>query len=197
MISLVGAVSQRWGQPYALQSVMQMIRTQPGPINMVGPECMLIGMNCLADTQDTSYQYSFPLPMGENNIYGVVGTLGTRTNNATYVGLGLTATVRMLGFDNLSEFELADTANVYASAVDHTDKFFVYYFTRDCSGLDALTDGHCLEISDNDLPLCEDPASPSCNRLSISIRNYMPPGSQHGPDDNFILPGLVLPLQRP
>jgi len=197
MINLVGAVSQRWGQPYAMQNVMQMIRTQPSPINMVGPECMLIGMNCLADTQDTSYQYSFPLPLGENNIYGVVGTLGTRTNNATYVGLGLTATVRMLGFDNLSEFELADTASVYASGVDHTDKFFVYYFTRDCSGLDALTDGHCLEISDDDLPLCEDPASPSCNRLSISIRNYMPPGSQHGPDDNFILPGLVIPLQRP
>lgn len=195
--SLVGQVSQRWGQPAAALNTLQMLRTQSYPINMVGPKCMLIGMNCLADTQDTSYQYSFPLPLGENNIYGVVGTLGTRTNNATYVGLGLTATVRMLGFDNLSEFELADTASDYASTVDHTDKFFVYYFTRDCSGLDSLTDGHCMEISNDDLPLCDNPVSPTCNKLSISIRNYMPPGSQRGPDDNVILPAMVIPLQRP
>ncbi|MDW7755629.1 MAG: hypothetical protein SCH68_10735, partial [Brevefilum sp.] len=182
--SLVKAVSQRWGQPNAALNAMQMLRVQPSPINMVGPECMLIGMNCLADTQDTSYQYSFPLPLGEHVVYAVVGTLGTRTNNATYVGLGLTSTIRMLGFDNRSDAELTDTASDYASAVDHADKFFVYYFTRDCSGLESLTGGHCLEISEANLPLCADPTSSACNKLSISIRDYLPENSQRGPDDN-------------
>jgi hypothetical protein len=196
LVSLVKAVSQKWDQPLAASNAMQMLRVQPAPINMVGPKCSQIGMNCLADTQDTSYQYSFPLPLFENNIYAVVGTLGTRTNNATYVGLGLTATIRMLGFENRSDTDLADTANAF-DGVKNTDKFFVYYFTRDCSGLDTYTGGHCLEISEDDLPLCEDPTAATCNKLSISLRDYMPPGSQRGPDDNYILPAMVIPLQRP
>ena len=196
LINLVKAVSNRWGQPLAALNAMQMLRVQPAPINMVGPKCFEMGMNCLADTQDTSYQYSFPLSMGENNIYAVVGTLGTRTHNATYVGLGLTATIRMSGFENRSDADLADTASAF-DAVNNTDKFFVYYFTRDCSGLETYTGGHCLEISEDDLPLCEDPTAATCNKLSISLRDYMPPGSQRGPDDNYILPAMVIPLQRP
>jgi hypothetical protein len=164
---------------------------------MIGPKCFQIGMNCLADIQNTSFQYSFPLPLCENNIYAVVGTLGTRTNNATYVGLGLTATIRMLGFDNRSDADLADTASAYTPVVNKTDKFFVYYFSRDCSRLETLTGGHCLEISDSDLPLCDDPTAATCNKLSISLRDYMSPGSQRGPDDNYILPAMVIPLQRP
>ena len=195
--SLVQAVSLRWGQPAAALNALQMLRTQPNPINMVGPKCTLIGMNCLADTQDTSYQYSYPLPLGENVVYAVVGTLGARTNNATYVGLGLTSTMRMLGFDNRSELDLEDTASDYAPAVNNVEKLFVYYFTRDCSGLDSLTGGHCLEITETDLPLCDDPTSPACDKLSISIRDYLPLGSQRGPDDNYILPALVIPLQKP
>lgn len=194
---LVQAVSQSWGQPSAAMNAMQMLRVQPAPINMVGPKCFLIGMNCLADTQDASYQYSFPLPLYENNIYAVVGTLGTRTNNATYVGLGLTATVRMLGFDNRSDADIEDTASRYAPVVNNTDKFFVYYFTRDCSGLETYTDGHCLEISEEDIPLCDYATDPTCNKLSISLRDYISPGSQRGPDDNYILPAMVIPLQRP
>ena len=197
LINLVKSVSYRWGQPLAALNAMQMLRVQPAPINMVGPKCFQIGMNCLADTQDTSYQYSFPLPLYENNIYAVVGTLGTRTNNATYVGLGLTATIRMLGFENRSDTDLADTASVYAPVVNNTDKFFVYYFSRDCSGLETLTGGHCMEIADSDLPLCADPKAATCNKLSISLRDYMPPGSHRGPDDNYILPAMVIPLQRP
>ncbi|MBE0686506.1 MAG: hypothetical protein IH585_10945 [Anaerolineaceae bacterium] len=197
LINLVKAVSYRWGQPVVALNAMQMLRVQPAPINMVGPKCSQIGMNCLADTQDTSYQYSFPLPLYENNIYAVVGTLGTRTHNATYVGLGLTATIRMLGFENRSDTDLANTASAYATEVNNTDKFFVYYFTRDCSGLETLTGGHCLEISDSDLPLCDDPTAATCNKLSISLRDYMPLGSQRGPNDNYILPAMVIPLQRP
>jgi len=82
-------------------------------------------MNCLADTQDASYQYSYPLPLGENIVYAVVGTLGTRTNIATYVGLGLTTTKRMLGFDNRSDADLEDSASEYAQAVNNVEKIFV------------------------------------------------------------------------
>lgn len=197
LTKLVGAVIQKWGQTQATLNLVQMLRVQPAPINMIGPKCFQIGMNCLADTQDASYQYSFPLSLYENNIYAVVGTVGTRTNNATYVGLGLTSTVRMLGFDNRSDNDLEDTANGYAPFVNNTDKFFVYYFTRDCSGLDSLTGGNCVEISNDDLPICLDQTDPGCNKLSISIRDYMPFGSQRGPDDNYILPSIVIPLQRP
>ena len=61
---LVGAVSQRWNQPSAASQTVQFLRVGPPPINMIGPKCSPIGMNCLGDTQDTSYQYSFPLPVG-------------------------------------------------------------------------------------------------------------------------------------
>lgn len=195
--NLAAQVIQKWEQPAAAPAIMKMLRVQPYPIYMVGPKCFPIGMNCLADTQDASYQYSFPLPLGEKTVYAVAGTVGTRTNNATYVGLGLTSTVRMLGFDNLSDSDLEDSAAEFAGVVKNSDKLFVYYFTRDCSGLENLTGSHCLEISNDNLPLCADPTSASCDKLSISIRDYMPDGSQRGPDDNYILPSLVIPLQRP
>ena len=49
---LVGAVSQRWGQPSVLNQSVQFLRVGPPPINMIGPKCSPIGMNCLGDTQD-------------------------------------------------------------------------------------------------------------------------------------------------
>lgn len=195
--TLVQAVSLRWEQPTAANQAMRLLRVQPPPIIMVGPNCIPIGMNCLADTQDAAYQYSFPLYLGSNTVYALVGTLGTQTGNATYVGLGLTSTIRMLGFDNLSEAELLNSASSFASTVNNTDKFFVYYFTRDCGGLSSLTSDHCREISTDDLPLCSDPTSAACDRLSISLRDYMAPGSQRGPDDNYVLPAWVIPLSRP
>jgi len=197
LASLVQAVSQRWGQPSAALKAMRLLRVQPSPIDMIGPKCIAIGMNCLADTQDTSYQYSFPLPLGNDIVYALVGTLGTQTGNATYVGLGLTSTKRMLGFDNRSDEDLINSAGIFAQAVNNTDKFFVYYFTRDCSGLETLTNDHCLEISETDLPLCADPMADSCDKLSLSLRDYMPPGTQRGPDDHYILPAWVIPLLKP
>ena len=197
LVSLVQAVSQRWGQPLAAQGAMPLLRIQPSPINMFGPMCIPIGMNCLADTQDTSYQYSFALPVGQDIVYALVGTLGTQTGNATYVGLGLTSTKRMLGFDNRSDAELINSASAYSQSVNNTGKFFVYYFTRDCSGLSALTDDRCLEISDTDLPLCADPTADSCDKLTFSLRNYMPANTQRGPDDRYMLPAMAIPLMRP
>jgi len=195
--NLVGAVSQRWSQPSAINKAMQFLKVGPYPINMVGPKCSPIGMNCLGDTQDASYQYSLPLPVGNQIVYAVVGTLGTQTGNATYVGLGLNSTPRLLGFDNRADEDLLNSASSYADSVNNTEKFFVYYFTRQCSDLDQLTDGYCRELSDDDLPLCPDPTDPACYKLTLSIRDYMPQGSQRGPDDNYILPAWVIPLYRP
>lgn len=197
LINLVGAVSQRWGQPTAVNQAIQLLRVEPPPINMIGPKCSPIGMNCLGDTQDTTYQYSYPLPVGSQVIYAVVGTLGTQTGNATYVGLGLNSSPRLLGFDNRADEDLLNSAGYYAQSVSHTEKFFVYYFTRNCTGLEQFTDGNCLELSDDDLPPCPDPTDPACYKLTLSIRDYLPPGSQRGPDPSTILPAWVIPLQRP
>lgn len=195
--NLAGAVCQRWSQPSAINNAMKFLKTEPSPINMVGPKCAPIGMNCLGDTQDTTYQYSFPLPVGSQVIYAAVGTLGTQTGNATYVGLGLNSTPRLLGFANRADEDLLNTASYYAASVDNTEKFFVYYFTRDCSGLEQYTDGYCFELSNDDLPLCQNPTDPTCSKLTLSIRDYLPPGSQRGPNPNYVLPALVIPLQRP
>ncbi|MBP1694800.1 MAG: hypothetical protein H6Q37_2683 [Chloroflexi bacterium] len=195
--NLVGAISQRWGQPSAASKAMQFLRVETPPITMVGPKCSPIGMNCLGDTQDATYQYSFPLPVGSQIIYAVAGTLGTQTGNATYVGLGLNSTPRLLGFDNRADEDLVNSANNYAQTVNNTEKLFVYYFTRDCSDLEQFTDGYCLELSNDDLPLCPNPTDPACYKLTLSIRDYMPLGSQRGPDANYILPAWVIPLQKP
>jgi hypothetical protein len=54
-----------------------------------------------------------------------------------------------------------------------------------------------MEISDSDLPLCDDPTAATCNIISISLTDYLSPCSQRGPDDNYILPAIVIPLKRP
>ena len=97
----------------------------------------------------------------------------------------------MLGFDNLSDADLEDTANEYASIVNNTDKFFLYYFSRDCSGID-----NCRVISNEDIPACDDPTGKTCDKLSFSMRNYMPPGRLRGPEDKYIMPAWVISLQK-
>jgi hypothetical protein len=132
-----------------------------------------------------------------NIVYAVVGTLGTQTGNATYVGLGLNSTPRLLGFDNRADEDLINSASNLAQSVNNTDKFFVYYFTRECTGLEQFTDSYCLELIDDNLPLCTNPTDPACFKLPLFIRDYLPLGSQRGPDANYILPAWVILLQKP
>lgn len=196
-MDLAMAVAQRWGQPQKISQAARFMVLQQAPFNLLGPECIEIGQNCLADTQDTSYQYSLPLPITDSQVYAVIGTLGTQTGNASYVGLGLTSTIRLLGFDNLSDADLKDTASAYSAQVENTDKFFLYYFTRDCSVLDGLTDGNCLEISLDDIPACNDPTLETCDKLSLSLRDYIYPNSRRGPNDFYKLTTLVIPFDIP
>ena len=138
-------------------------------LNLTGPECVKVGMNCLAPKEDAAYFMSKRLWLPDDRVYAVVGALGTQTGNATYVGLGLNSSVTQLGFDNIDDDSLAGTANGYD--VPNHDRFFLQYFARDCTGLEALTDGsHCYSIGDQ-LPDCTDPAR-------SDVRDARPFGAQ-------------------
>jgi len=189
--SLLEAVARRWGQPCAetgcADQAESFIDMQTSPIWLVGPLCTEIGENCLLDTQDTAYQMYGPVPLDNGEVYAVAGTLGTQTGNATYVGLAINWMQILQGVANLSD-ELKDTANGYAGEVSNTDKFYLYYFTRDCASLKNLTGENCVELNDK---------IPAGGQMVLSIRDYIVPDTQRGPDSSRILPSMVLKLQRP
>ena len=193
LASLAAAVRARWGQPSAQEAMV--LNVQVWPITMIGPTCMGIGMNCLADTQDTVYHFSNRLQLDGDRVYAVVGALSTRTGNATYVGLGVNATRRQQGIDNVSDDLLEGSAADYAAAVSDPDKFFVYYFARDCTRLDSWASTHCRSIPESALPdydrLAEDP-----DQLNFSLRGYVFPGTARGADPEFSLSPKVIELQR-
>jgi len=163
---------------------------------MVGPKCMEIGMNCLGDTQDTTYQGTTNLSLNNGQIYAVVGTLGTETGNATYVGLSVNESLMVKGLININSDQLKNTALSYAGQVNNADKFYVYYFTRDCSDIQALTDGNCFSISDTMILPCSDPATQTCDYLKLVQREYIAKGTRHGPDSTLTLLPRLLKLKK-
>jgi len=201
LISLAKAVCSRWGQPCDLegqafdQRVPPLLNMKASPLKWTGPECVKVGMNCLAPNEDAAYFMGARLPLPDNRVYALAGSLGTRTGNATYVGLGLNSSLTQLGFDNISDDTLAGTADSYD--VPNHERFFVQYFARDCKGLEALTAGsHCYSVGDK-LPACYDPADLTCAMLVFSVRDYLLPGTQRGPAAALTLSPRVIPLQRP
>jgi hypothetical protein len=162
---------------------------QEFPTYLVGPLCLSVGQNCLLDTWDTAYQLFGPMPLDNGEIYAVAGTLGTETGNATYVGFGINQRSRLVGVANLFNDDLKGTANGYAEKASNTGKFYLYYFTRDCSGLEDLTDGHCFQLSEQIIP--------AGDQFIATIRDYIKPGTQRGPDSSHVLPSMVLKLKRP
>jgi hypothetical protein len=154
----------------------------------VGPLCNQIGENCAGDNWDTAYQLYGPMPLDNGEIYAVAGTLGTQTENATYVGLGINQVSNFNGVANISDKFLKDTARKYEREVNNTDKFFIYYFTRDCSKIKDLTDDHCFELNDY-IPLGD--------KVTLTIRDYLVPNTQRGPDSQHVLPSKVLKLDNP
>jgi hypothetical protein len=194
LASLATAVCKKWGRSCGNQALV--MNVQERPISMVGPTCMGIGMNCLADTQDTVYHFSGKLPLDGSRVYAVVGALSTHTGNATYVGLGVNATKRQLGIDNVSDDLLEGSAADYASAVTDPDKFFVYYFARDCASLDSWASRYCRSIPESALP-DYNPADPNSDQLNFSLRGYLFPGTARGPASAFSLSPKVIALRRP
>ena len=192
LITLAKAICTRWGQPCDLTPLLNMKASR---LNLTGPECVKVGMNCLAPNEDAAYFMSKRLPLPDDRVYAVVGALGTQTGNATYVGLGLNSSVTQLGFANIDDDTLAGTADGYD--VPNHERFFLQYFARDCTGLEALTAGsHCYAVGDQ-LPDCTDLGDLTCAMLVLSVRNYLLPGSQRGPAPELTLNPLVIPLQRP
>ncbi len=191
--SLLYTVSRRWGQPCAEIGCSGRAETfqdlQTPPPSMVGPLCTSAEENCQGDNWDAAYQIYGPRPLDSGEIYAVAGTLGTETGNATYVGFGINYAEVFLGVANLSNIDLKGTAKRYRGEVNNTGKFYLYYFTRDCSGLEDLTDGNCFELTDAMIP--------SGKHFGLSIRDYIQPGTERGPDSSKVLPSRVLQLVRP
>jgi hypothetical protein len=171
---------------------MSFIDTQSYPFNLVGPLCDNIGMDCVGDTQDASYQFRGGFGFDDDEVYAVVGTLGTATGNATYVSLGVNNFRLRLGAANVDGSELVGSADpAWYPGVDNLDKLYVYYFTRHCEGLEDLTHGFCLSVKDTALVI------PPGVEAAFVERDYIRVGTQRGPDSKLTLPSRVLKLQRP
>jgi len=192
LTDLLYAVSSKWGQPCSQTDCSDRAGTfvdlQMFPAYLVGPLCREIGANCLGDTQDTIYQIYGPLPLDSGEIYAIAGTLGTETGNATYVGFGLNQMGTMKGVANLSNEDLRGTANGYEAEAANTEKLYLYYFTRDCSGVEDLTGDQCFAL---------DTYFPAGIQMVISVREYVKPGTLRGPDSSLVLPPMMLQVQRP
>lgn len=193
---LVRKVSEAWGQPCALADcsdrATSFIDTQSHPFNLVGPLCDNIGMDCLGDTQDASYQFMAGFGFDDDEVYAVVGTLGTATGNATYVSLGVNNFYLRLGAANVDGTKLVGSTDpAWFPGVDNLDKLYVYYFTRNCEDLRDLTHGFCLSVKDTELVI------PPGVKASFVERDYIRVGTERGPDSDRTLPSMVLKLQRP
>lgn len=195
LLNLASAVADHWGQHGAVPEWFHDL--QSGPAHMVGPACVPIGEDCLGDNWDASYQLYSPGPHSLDNgeVFAIAGTLGTETGNATYVGLSINdmgtgvGLPILKGVGNISDDVLKDTAKHYAGALTNPDKlFFVYYFTMDCSGLEQLTEGHCLSLK-NLMPAGDYPG--------FGVRDYVVPGTRRGPDSKYVLPAVLIKLSRP
>jgi hypothetical protein len=192
--SLLAAVSRRWGQPCAnpdcSDRATSFLDFQGAPLHALGTLCRQIGEDCLGDNWDAAYQvWGPPKSLDNGEIYVVAGTLGTETGNATYVGLSINKTSQFAGVKNLSDKVLAGTASGYAGEVNNTGKFYLYYFTRDCSGLGDLTDGNCFQIEDTII-------APG-DHMVLAVRDYLRPGTQRGPDSSLVLLSRGITLHRP
>lgn len=193
--NLASAIAAKWEQACNSPGCpSRLLNLQVPPPNLVGPLCTPIGMDCLGDTQDTVYHMSPALSLDNGEVYALAGPLGTKDGNATYVSVGINSKLYKKGLAEVPDSELSGTAAGY-SALSYPEKFFVYYFTRDCSGLDTLTDGNCFSIPESMIPACTgDPAK--CDRLSLSLRDYIRPGTARGPDAGLTLPPVIVKLKR-
>jgi hypothetical protein len=200
LTKLVHAVAAAWSQPCSDAGCAGRYSPfgdlQSPPINLLGPLCAAIGMDCAGDAQDASYGF-FPGPTFDNGeVWAVIGTLGTKTGNATYVGLGLNNFRLRLGAKNVDYTRLEGSASAelypdFQGNSENLDKLFVYYFARNCEDIQAWTHGYCTEVEDSPLVL------PAGDRAAFTERDYIVPGTQRGPDSTKLLPSRALKLARP
>jgi hypothetical protein len=185
--NLTNAVCQQWQQcPGEPKSMLDL---QAPPLNLVGPNCRPIGMDCLGDSEDATYRAFGNFELDSGQVYAVVGTLGTETDNATYEAIGINEAVKFKGVGNISDPALKGTADDFAKTVQNTKKLFVYYLARDCKGLEKLTKGHCTSVTKSMVP--------QGGSMKITIREYIRPGTEHGPESTQLLRPRILTFTRP
>jgi hypothetical protein len=115
-------------------------------------------------------------------VIAVIGTLGTETGNATYVSLSVNWFPQLVGVANLSDPQLLGTAAEFASVLQNDARlFYLYYFARDCTGLQP-----CLEVTKQQVP--------TGGLLRMIQRDYVRPGSAGGPDPTKILKPVAMVL---
>jgi hypothetical protein len=200
--TLTQAVCDSWNKPGTPQDCTtwhDFVNMQTPRLLLTGPACVPDWMNCIAPSEDSTYMMSGKLPLDPEHFYAVVGPLGTATGNATYFGLGSNMSKQQLGFANLSDSDLKDTAAGYSDAVP-SEKFFVTYFARDCKSLEGkLPAGvgfKCSSIGDQ-LPYCYTSADPDCNMLVLSVRDYIRPGTERAADKDSMLKPKFIFLKIP
>lgn len=136
-------------------------------------------MDCLGDNQDDEPQISGgTYQLDDDQVIAVVGTLGTKTGNATYTSLSVNWFPQLVGVLNCDDPVLEESAKKFKDAFSNPElytKFYVYYFARDCSGLYPW----CQEISRKSVP--------QGDTIKILQRNYINPGSKRGPDPKQVL----------
>jgi hypothetical protein len=196
--NLVRQVCQRWSQacdpadPDGEQ--VQRMHDLQLDLGDFGPQCRAVGMNCVLDGQDASYFVAPGHPLDPAWVYAVVGTLGTATGNATYAGLSVNDVSKMKGVLNVSDTVLAGSAAWYGGTVDNADKFFVHYFTRDCSAIEDLTDGECTTVTQDMVP----PLGEGMQGLfTTAMRSYVRPRTERGPLSSAQLKPWVIRFVQP
>jgi hypothetical protein len=198
LADLVRQVCLRWGQPcdpddLDSDPLRQLIDLQL-TLGEFGPLCRAIGMDCLGDTQDSSYFIAPARALDPGWVYAVVGTLGTATGNATYVGLSVNDMSKLKGVLSVNDSELAGSAASYAGAVNNTEKFFLHYLARDCGVIQDLTDGQCSAITEDMVPPLG--ASPQ-GLFSAVVRSYVRPGTARGPLSSEQLTPIIIRFPQP
>lgn len=174
---LILALKLKWGQTEALQSQFQSLLLS---VDLIGEHCLRRPMNCLGDTADADYQISQTAAIDNGEVIAVAGTLGTATGNATYTSLAVNRIPELVGVYNLSDIDLAGTANAFQSIMGDTDKFYVTYFARDCRGI-----ANCHAISEQMVP--------HGGSLKLIQRNYIVPDSNRGPaPDGLVNPHMII-----
>jgi hypothetical protein len=190
--NLVSAVKKHWGQTSKDNSLD--FRSLSLWVDLVGQHCLGHDglpapeeditlprgpMNCLGDSQDADYQISGgTYYIDDNQVIAVVGTLGTKTGNATYTSLSVNWFPELVGVLNRDDTVLEKSAEKFKdifSLQELYTQFYVYYFARDCSGLSPW----CQEIPKTLVP--------QGDTIKFVQRNYINPGSKRGPDPAKVL----------
>jgi hypothetical protein len=179
----------------------------PDPVRdygWIGPYCRDIGMNCQGDQQEAAYFFSSPRSLDSGQVIAVVDTLATEMGNATYVALSANDASTMGGVPNATIVDtgLKDSADFFAPADNpgKFSKFFVHYFARDCTNVPGRLQD-CTTITDEMLPPASNTSAegdPALHGMIIvSLRDYIAPGTERGPDSSQLLTPRILTFTQP